>query len=162
MNGEVLNSWKEIADYMGRGVRTVQRWEQELGLPVRRPRGKNRSAVLALKPDLDHWLKSTPHGMDTGRQINGHERRTTIHLSTEELLKRTQEILERSVRMNEAVKTTLALTIRLRDQQVEARRQRPPRRHAITAMELIPEKIACTMLEDSGDTRTHARGNAAG
>ena len=33
-----LNTWKEIATYMGRGVRTVQRWERELGLPVRRPR----------------------------------------------------------------------------------------------------------------------------
>ena len=58
MNAEVLNSWKEIAAYMGRGVRTVQRWEQELGLPVRRPRGKERSAVIALKKDLDLWLQS--------------------------------------------------------------------------------------------------------
>jgi hypothetical protein len=27
---QVLNSWKEIAHHLGRGVRTVQRWEQEL------------------------------------------------------------------------------------------------------------------------------------
>jgi hypothetical protein len=60
MNGEVLNSWKEIAAYLGRGVRTVQRWERELGLPVRRPRGKDRSAVVALKPDLDRWLYHMP------------------------------------------------------------------------------------------------------
>ncbi len=31
----VLNSWKEIACYLGRGVRTVQRYERDLGLPVR-------------------------------------------------------------------------------------------------------------------------------
>lgn len=61
MNSEVLNSWKEVAAYLGRGVRTVQRWERELGLPVRRPRGKDRSAVIALKPELDHWLQKTPN-----------------------------------------------------------------------------------------------------
>jgi hypothetical protein len=58
----VLNSWKEIAAHMGRGVRTVQRWEQDLGLPVRRPRGKSRSAVIALAADLDEWLHRTPTG----------------------------------------------------------------------------------------------------
>ncbi len=60
VNADVLNSWKEVATYIGRGVRTVQRWEQELGLPVRRPRGKSRSAVIALKNELDRWLKETP------------------------------------------------------------------------------------------------------
>lgn len=59
-NDEVLNSWKEVATYMGRGVRTVQRWEQELGLPVRRPRGKSRSAVIAFKRELDQWLHRAP------------------------------------------------------------------------------------------------------
>ncbi|HZI56300.1 MAG TPA: hypothetical protein VFF39_05970 [Verrucomicrobiae bacterium] len=58
----ILNSWKEIAAHLGRGVRTVQRWEQELGLPIRRPRGKSRSAVLALVADLDEWLLRAPIG----------------------------------------------------------------------------------------------------
>ena len=52
----LLNGWKEIAQYLGRGVRTVQRWETELALPVRRPRGRSRSAVLAFTADLDAWL----------------------------------------------------------------------------------------------------------
>lgn len=56
----ILNSWKEIATYLDRGVRTVQRWEADLGLPVRRPRGKSRSAVIAVRSDLDEWLKSCP------------------------------------------------------------------------------------------------------
>ncbi|HEY3767435.1 MAG TPA: hypothetical protein VGN44_02075 [Candidatus Angelobacter sp.] len=51
-----LNSWKEIAQYFGRGVRTVQRWEAMLGLPVRRPHGKSRSAVIAITGELDEWL----------------------------------------------------------------------------------------------------------
>jgi len=59
-SSEVLNSWKEIASYMNRGVRTVQRWEAELNLPVRRPHGRGRSAVVAIRSELDLWLKACP------------------------------------------------------------------------------------------------------
>jgi hypothetical protein len=56
---ELLTCWKDIAEYMGKGVRTVQRWEQTLDLPVRRPRGKAyKSTVLARPKDLDVWLAS--------------------------------------------------------------------------------------------------------
>jgi hypothetical protein len=55
----VLTCWKEIALYLGKGIRTVQRWEQEFGLPVRRPKGvAHKSAVTAKKEDLDAWLDS--------------------------------------------------------------------------------------------------------
>jgi len=57
---EVLNSWKEIAAYLNRGVRTVQRWEAELNLPVRRPYGRSRGTVIAMRSDLDFWLKTAP------------------------------------------------------------------------------------------------------
>jgi len=59
-NGDILNSWKEIAAYLGRGVRTVQRWEAELYLPVRRPRDRTRSAVIAFRTDLDQWVSHAP------------------------------------------------------------------------------------------------------
>jgi hypothetical protein len=53
----VLNYWKEIADYLGKSVRTVQRWERELGLPVRRPHGdSSKSAVLAIPEEIDAWV----------------------------------------------------------------------------------------------------------
>jgi hypothetical protein len=51
-----LSSWKEIAQYFGRGIRAVQRWEAMLGLPVRRPHGRSRSAVMAITDELDEWL----------------------------------------------------------------------------------------------------------
>jgi hypothetical protein len=60
MSDQILNSWKEIAQYLNRGVRTVQRWESELGLPVRRPRGRRRSAVIAMRADIDDWLNHCP------------------------------------------------------------------------------------------------------
>lgn len=53
----VLNSWKEISSYIGRGVRTVQRWESLYGLPVHRPAGRDRSAVYALRDEIDAWLR---------------------------------------------------------------------------------------------------------
>ena|ERR1700757_3494440 len=53
----VLTCWKDIARYFGKGVRTVQRWERHLGLPVRRPDGiDHKSAVVAYPRDLDEWL----------------------------------------------------------------------------------------------------------
>jgi len=54
--GQVLTSWKEIAAYMGKGVRTVQRWEAEMELPVRRP-GADRHIVLAFPQELDAWAR---------------------------------------------------------------------------------------------------------
>ncbi len=59
-HADVLNSWKEIAAYLGRGVRTAQRWEKELLLPIHRPKGRDRSAVLAFPTELDRWLQYTP------------------------------------------------------------------------------------------------------
>lgn len=58
VSGPVLSSWKEIAAYLGRSVRTVQRMEVELGLPVRRPKGHARSSVMAIPHELDAWLRS--------------------------------------------------------------------------------------------------------
>src|SRR3954469_411894 len=52
---QVLHSWKEIARHLKAGVRTVQRWERERGLPVRRPHGELRSAVMAVASELDDW-----------------------------------------------------------------------------------------------------------
>lgn len=53
----LLNSWKEIATYLGRGIRTVQRWEK-MGLPVRRIGTGHRSPVVADARDLDRWLQT--------------------------------------------------------------------------------------------------------
>jgi len=56
-----LTGWKEIAVYLGKGVRTVQRYEREMGLPVRRPAGRSRAAVVATKAELDAWVTASPY-----------------------------------------------------------------------------------------------------
>jgi hypothetical protein len=66
----VLSSWKDIARYMGKGVRTVQRWERHLGLPVRRPNGaSHKSAVLLDRSDLDAWLATRFSARSTVREL---------------------------------------------------------------------------------------------
>lgn len=57
---QFLSGWKEIGNYLGKGVRTVQRYERELGLPVRRPAGKTTGSVLATKAELDAWVTASP------------------------------------------------------------------------------------------------------
>lgn len=52
-----LNSWKEIATYLNRGVRTVQRWELEKRLPVNRIGTGPKSPVFAYKSEIDIWLR---------------------------------------------------------------------------------------------------------
>src|SRR6266852_2188446 len=53
-----LDSWKEIAAYLKRGVRTVQRWEQYSGLPVHRLELDRQGSVFAYKAELDAWWES--------------------------------------------------------------------------------------------------------
>ena len=53
----ILQSWKEIASELNRSVRTVQRWERELRLPVRRVGKGSRGCVVAFRNELDRWLR---------------------------------------------------------------------------------------------------------
>jgi hypothetical protein len=55
-----LSGWKEIANYLCKGVRTVQRYECELRLPIRRPAGKPRASVVATKAEIDAWIAASP------------------------------------------------------------------------------------------------------
>jgi hypothetical protein len=53
----ILSSWREIAAHLGKGVRTVQRWERELGLPVHRPIASRGHVVFAYTEELDRWIR---------------------------------------------------------------------------------------------------------
>src|SRR6266478_4404556 len=52
-----LVSWKEIANHLGREVRTVQRWEKTEGLPVHRHEHQKKSTVYAYPSELDEWIR---------------------------------------------------------------------------------------------------------
>lgn len=66
-SGTRLDSWKEIAQYLGRDVRTVIRWE-ERGLPVHRIPGGKLSRVFAFSSELDEWLAKGPATRRTASQ----------------------------------------------------------------------------------------------
>ena len=55
--GKKLDSWGEIASYLDREVRTVQRWEDTESLPVHRHEHKKKSTVYAYTGELDAWMK---------------------------------------------------------------------------------------------------------
>jgi Tol biopolymer transport system component len=58
-----LDSWKDIAAYLQREVRTVQLWEKNEGLPVHRHTHSKRGTVYAYKAEIDAWWKSRQTGL---------------------------------------------------------------------------------------------------
>jgi len=70
-SGKRLDSWKEIAAFLGRAERTVKRWETERGLPVHRVPGGGRSAVFAYTSELADWLKGKGQELDADESSFG-------------------------------------------------------------------------------------------
>jgi TolB-like protein len=55
---EILDSWKAISTYLGRGIKTCYRWEKELGLPIHRINQDSLSSrVFAYKSEINEWLR---------------------------------------------------------------------------------------------------------
>jgi len=96
----VLTSWKDIARYMGKGVRTVQRWEQDFGLPVRRPLGSNKKAVLARPRDLDAWvaLRCGSRALTLAPPIDGKRGQSVVALASLAAQIQTSRMLQKSNR----------------------------------------------------------------
>jgi tetratricopeptide (TPR) repeat protein len=57
MSTDRLDSWKEIASYLRREVRTVQLWEKREGLPVHRHFHQRLGSVYALRSEIDRWKR---------------------------------------------------------------------------------------------------------
>src|SRR5580658_1085214 len=68
-----LDSWKEIAAYLGRDVTTVQRWEKCEAMPVHRHVHDKRSSVYALTSELDAWRQSRKPRLDENNQPEVHD-----------------------------------------------------------------------------------------
>src|SRR5437763_14436341 len=64
-----LDSWKEIAAYLGREVRTVQDWEKNEDLPVHRHQHARQGSVYAFKPELDAWREARRGTPETPRLV---------------------------------------------------------------------------------------------
>lgn len=65
-----LDSWKDIAYYLNRNVRTVQRWEMLEAMPVYRHCHNTGHSVYAYKQEIDAW-----------RSNRSQEKRPTLRVS---------------------------------------------------------------------------------
>jgi hypothetical protein len=52
-----LDGWKAVAAHLRKSVRTAQRWERELGLPVHRMQTETGEIVYAFSSEIDNWVR---------------------------------------------------------------------------------------------------------
>jgi hypothetical protein len=120
---EVFSGWKEIASYLGKGVRSVQRYERELGLPIHRPARKTRGAVIATKAELDDWVLAGPVRADL--------------IPRYRLAERTNRVGAQFLRVDSEIALTFsALAREARDQEKRELRTRTARKAYDTIMQL--------------------------
>jgi len=106
----MLSSWKEIAQFFGKGVRTVQRWEKTLSLPIQRPPGAPSNVVLARTSDLEAWMHRSEPASPNGLTVKSS---TDLQNSIRELeteLRRLQETIG-SVTVTSPNETEIAGTL---------------------------------------------------
>jgi TolB-like protein len=65
-----LDSWKEIASFLRRDVRTVQRWEKKEGLPVYRHLHDKLGSIYAYRNELTEWFNAR---QQSGAAVAKHE-----------------------------------------------------------------------------------------
>lgn len=75
-NRKRLDSWKQIAVYLNREVRSVQRWEKHEGLPVHRHPHLKGSTVYAFKSEIDAWLRGRAQTLSRAHSVIKHSKRT--------------------------------------------------------------------------------------
>src|SRR5262249_52190077 len=94
---DLLNSWKEIAAFLDRGVRTVQRWERQNQLPVHRYGDSPRAAVYAFEEELSLWLHTL---QQRGRLSRNEQDRRTVparsNMRTYDLIIRSHAFVHRA------------------------------------------------------------------
>ncbi len=52
-----IETWRKIASYLGREMRTCQRWEKLEGLPIHRLLHNKGCSVYALTGELEEWRR---------------------------------------------------------------------------------------------------------
>jgi hypothetical protein len=119
----LLTGWEDIAHYLGRGVRTAQRWERCLGLPVHRSHlCPENGAVFCTTSELYEWCKQAPlHGASPPRvnpaliRIEGvklilrdaQNLRDAMRKHTSDMRKQTAELRRQNERLHETVRSLL-------------------------------------------------------
>lgn len=100
---EVLSSWKDIAAHLGKSVRTVQRWEIELGLPIHRPNQRQQRIILAYPDELKRWagVRRAP------QRSSGEQATAELEKNKSLLMSRVQKLHSLTVSLSERTAATL-------------------------------------------------------
>ncbi len=98
----VFTSWKEIAAYRGKGVRTVQRWEHELQLPVRRA-DRSRHIVLAVPEELDAWIRRQSQARQISADNSGRAQVARMRILYARFVESAEEFRRKTVKLQETI-----------------------------------------------------------
>jgi hypothetical protein len=151
LRSEHLDSWKQIAVYLSRAVRTVQRWEKYEGLPVHRHIHVKAGTVYASKKEIDLWLASRGRGTGEPRSMQKYSKNTANELNppphvTREMLSSFVLLLARIA--NEAYQDGSDVAVpdfRTPAGDPDALTQRPPTEREVCTRQLVTHR-ACRAL----------------
>jgi hypothetical protein len=110
-----LYTWKEISEYAGRGIRTLQRWEHEFGFPVQRPDPRNKSAVVSSRREIDEWFRTRPLlSTMSGPKVLRDSPAKDLTANAHRLEIEARRLLNCSMQMNENIRKAIDLAKRRR------------------------------------------------
>jgi hypothetical protein len=141
----VLSSWKDIARYMGKGVRTVQRWEHHLGLPVRRPNGaSHKSAVLLDRSELDAWLATRFSARGAARELaaKGAESSDSARGSLRESIRKARALRDANYALTQQISESIRLLTKSCDRLSNHALEVPWRPPSLAAQEPAASSLA--------------------
>ena len=101
----LLTSWKDISAYLNRGIRTVQRWEYSLKLPVHRIGVGSRAPVFAFRCEINRWLQendatSRIHSL---RRVSRGRERLNLNPLQRQLMRLAREFRKGALELERAV-----------------------------------------------------------
>jgi hypothetical protein len=126
-NGDRLDTWKEIASYLNRNVRTVQRWEAFESMPVHRHLHAKSGSIHAFRSELDAWQSGRSYCRPSGCDQPG-----SSQCSEKALIKTEEPALLRTV--------LEAILVELRTQ-------------TASAMSSVPRPRRCRAINSQDDWR---------
>ena len=131
--GRRLESWKEIAAYLGRDVTTVRRWEKREGMPVHRHVHDKGGSVYAFSSELDAWLQSRKLRLE--EEDEGDKAETPVDAESDHRPKGTPQALLRLVLAGMAALVLLSVTyVRIRSHAGNSRQAK------ISSLAVLPLK----------------------
>lgn len=144
-----MSSWKDIAQYLGKGVRTVQRWERHLGLPVRRPVGASqKSAVLLYRDDVDAWLATrfSTRGVQRAEKPQIHETSSSARSRLREGIQTARELRTAHHALAEQISASIRLLTEHCDR-LTIQSLLLPAVSAASELKVVPELMPTSLTE---------------